>query len=102
MKYFTKEAGFTQHGKIREEGKAMAYKGMADAAREASSEYPGMDYMKGTYLDSAIGTLFARKQAYKASLEGVANLKGLVPFVGMGPAGKKALADLEKAIKEGK
>jgi hypothetical protein len=98
---FEKNAGFTEHGRIREEGRALGFKTRADYARDASQQYPGMDYAKGTYLDATMSTLLARKQAYMASLEGIENLKALVPFVGMGPKGRIALEQLEKSIKTG-
>jgi hypothetical protein len=96
MKYFDKISAYTEHGKTREVAKAKLYSGFSEAAATAGKESPGLDYLKGTYMDPMIYKLLARKQAYKSQLKGIENVKGHIPFVGMGPAGEKALKKITK------
>lgn len=96
MRFFNTEktAGYTQHGAHRERARAKAYATMAKEYREAGVNSPGLDYIKGTFPEALIMQLLARKQAYKSQLQGLANIKGHIPFVGMGPAGQRALNDI--------
>jgi hypothetical protein len=94
MKFFEKSAGWTQHGGMNERARAMALAELADEYYEADRAYPGMSYVKGTVVRPYVTELLARKEAYKAQLQGAANLKRAVPFIGYGPAGRRALGEL--------
>lgn len=100
LKGSEKKAGYTEHGRAREEARARAYADMAAAFREADKESPGMSYLKGTNLEPIIYELIARKQAYKSQQKGLANLKTHIPFIGMGPKGKEALKELRSKKKD--
>jgi len=100
-KVFNKVAGYTDHGREMELGRTKAMVKMRDTLRAANDDYPGIALLKGYQGMDTLYTLMARKQAYKATLDGLENIKSHVPFVGMGAKGKQALADLESAIKSG-
>jgi len=100
MKFFEKVGSFTEHGSIIDAGKAMAYDELAASYGIANERNPGMAYIKGTYLKVPIYQLLARKNAYKSHLTGLSNIKGLIPFVGMGRAGEKALEEENKRYYE--
>lgn len=90
-----KKAAFTQHGKVEQTSKALAYSDRADAMLDANAKYPGMAVMKGQYVADLWNKLHARKNAYKS--EGLANqLKAAIPFFGMGPKGQESLEKLKK------
>jgi hypothetical protein len=94
MKFFEKSAGWTQHGGLNERARALALAELADNYYESDRANPGMSYLKGTFPRPYVAELLARKEAYKSQLEGLANLKAGIPFVGFGPAGRRALGEL--------
>tara|TARA_B100001113_G_C21112732_1_gene623952 strand:+ start:336 stop:1190 length:855 start_codon:yes stop_codon:yes gene_type:complete len=97
---FAKISAYTEHGKMREEARAMAHAQLADDFEEADKKNPGVAALKGTHVQPIMAKLIARKQAFKADQKGMGNLKTHVPFVGMGDAGEKALEKLKKEKKK--
>lgn len=95
IEIFIKVAAYTQHGKMEQEGLAKAHKEMANTYSKANQQYPGMAAIKGSTAFGFLHELQARKQAYKSKQKGLENLKALIPGVGMGRKGQKALDSLK-------
>ena len=97
---FAKLSGYTEHGKSREEARALGLSQMADDMSEADKKNPGTAIAKMPMtlspIENAILKLKAKKQAYKSSKDGMGNIKSHIPFVGMGSAGQKELDKLKK------
>lgn len=91
-----KVAGFTQHGSEMEAARALALSDYSNDVQRANEKSPGLAMLKGTTIDGFLNKIIARKNAYKAEQEGAANLKGYIPFVGMGNAGEEALKRLRQ------
>ena len=86
---------YTQHGKKMQEARAIAHQELSESKGQAGKNSPGMDYLKGTFIESPIHKLLARHEAYRAQSRSH-EMKSLVPFIGMGAKGQEALNNLTK------
>jgi len=97
-----KIGAFTQHGKARQEARAISYAAQAKDRKAANKLSPGISFLKGSPEVAILQQLLARRNAYQASGGMATQLKSLIPFVGMGPKGQEALNKLSYVTQHGK
>lgn len=91
-----KISAFTEHGKRFQEVMAISNAIIADKVREINKKDPEMALLSGTQMIPLNAQLSANMYARRSNLEGISNLKALVPFYG----GSRGNKDLQLILKK--
>lgn len=98
-KLMQKESAWTDYGQKLDEHRSKKMYRMSRRMHQINQEEPEMAAAAFSYLAPWAHELQGRRLAYTSQLEGAGKLKQLIPFIGMGDAGKR---DLKKILKKKK